>query len=84
MNKLYNDLDFLNRGERYAEARGDEYFFKEWYTKYREHYDVEYSVWHTLRWLYDDDTANLVKYQYWGPALCSNCNKLIGDYYENR
>ena len=62
-------MDFLKTAERYAEARGDENFFKHWYTRYREYYNVEDSVWHTLTWLYDEDTAKLLKYQYWGPAL---------------
>jgi len=35
----------------------------------REYYNVEYSVWCALTWLYDEDTAKLLKYQYWGPAL---------------
>ena len=62
-------LGFLNRAEKYAEARGDENYFKHWYTRYREWYGVEDSVWCALTWLYDEDTAKLLKYQYWGPTL---------------
>lgn len=62
-------LEFLKRAERYAEARGDEYYFKHWYNKYREYYNVSDSVWCALTWLYDEDTAKLLKYQYYGPSL---------------
>ena len=62
-------MDFLIRAERYAEARGDQNFFKHWYTRYREYYNVEDSVWCALTWLYDEDVAKLLKYQYWGPTL---------------
>jgi len=64
-----NKLDFLIRAEKYAESRGDEFFFKEYYTKCRESYNIEDSVWSALTWLYDEDTAKLLKYQYWGPQL---------------
>ena len=62
-------LEFLKRAEKYAEARGDELFFKEYYTKYREFYNVSDSVWCALTWLYDEDVAKLLKYQYYGPTL---------------
>ena len=62
-------MDFLIRAEKYAMARGDENFFKHWYTRYREYYNVEDSVWCALTWLYDEDVAKLLKYQYWGPTL---------------
>jgi hypothetical protein len=58
-----NKLDYLIRAEKYAEARGDENFFKHWYTRYREYYDVENSVWCALTWLYDEDVAKSLKYQ---------------------
>ena len=57
-------MDFLLRAERYAMARGDENYFKHWYTRYREWYNVEDSVWCALTWLYDEDVAKLLKYQY--------------------
>ena len=62
-------MDYLIRAEKYAEKRGDEFYFKEYYTRYREDYTVDDSVWHTLTYLYDEDTAKLLKYQYWGPEL---------------
>jgi hypothetical protein len=62
-------LEFLKRAERYAEARGDSAWFKERYTAYREWYNVEDSVWCALSWLYDETSADLLKYQYWGPVL---------------
>ena len=37
-------MDFLITAEKYAEARGDENYFKHWYTRYREYYNVEDSV----------------------------------------
>ena len=57
-------MDFLIRAERYAMARGDENYFKHWYTRYREWYNVEDSVWCALTWLYDEEVAKLLKYQY--------------------
>ena len=56
-------MDFLIRAEKYAMARGDENWFKQYYTKYREWYGVEYSVWCALTWLYDEHVAKLLKYQ---------------------
>ena len=56
-------LDYLIRAEKYAEARGDENFFKQYYTRYREYYGVEDSVWCALTWLYDEDVAKLLMYQ---------------------
>jgi hypothetical protein len=63
------NMDFLIRAERYAEARGDENFFKEWYTVFRINNNVTDSVWKTLSYLYDDETADLLEFQYWGPEL---------------
>lgn len=56
-------LGFLIRAERYAQARGDENFFKEYYTRYREYHNVDDSVWCALTWLYDENVAKLLKYQ---------------------
>lgn len=64
-----NKLEFLKRAEAYTEKRNDDYFFKEYYTKYREYHNVEDSVWLALRRLYDEEVANLLQYQYWGPSL---------------
>lgn len=62
-------MDFLIRAERYAEARGDEYWFKNLYTSYREYNNVADSVWKTLSYLYSNETADLLEFQYWGPEL---------------
>ena len=51
-------MDFLIRAEKYAEYQGDELWFKEVYTRYREHNDVNDSVWKTLSYLYDTWTAD--------------------------
>ena len=64
-----NNMEFLKRAERYAEARGDKMYFKNLYTGFREYNNVEDSVWKSLTYLYDEDSADLLKYQYWGPAL---------------
>ena len=56
-------MDFLIRAEKYAMARGDENWFKHYYTKYREWYNVEDSVWAALTWIYDEHVAKLLKYQ---------------------
>ena len=57
-------LEFLKRAESYAAARGDENWFKEVYTRYREWYNVSDSVWCALTWLYDEDSARMLKYKY--------------------
>ena len=57
-------MDFLKRAERYAEARGDEYWFKQYYTKYRQDNNVTDSVWKTLSYLYSNETADLLEFQY--------------------
>lgn len=64
-----NNMEFLKRAERYAEARGDKMYFKNLYTGFREYNNVEDSVWKSLTYLYDESSAELLKYQYWGPAL---------------
>lgn len=56
-------MDFLNRAERYAEARGDELWFKNIYTGYRQYNGVTDSVWKTLSYLYSNETADLLEYQ---------------------
>ena len=57
-------LDYLIRAEKYAKARGDEYWFKQYYTKYRQDNNVTDSVWKTLSYLYSDETADLLEFQY--------------------
>ena len=56
-------MDFLNRAERYAEARGDELWFKNLYTHFRQYNGVTDSVWKTLSYLYSNETADLLEYQ---------------------
>ena len=56
-------FDFLQRAERYAEARGDDNFFKNFYVNYREYNSVTDSVWKTLSYLYGDDVANMLEFQ---------------------
>ena len=56
-------LEFLIRAERYAEARGDDDFFKWIYTNHREYNTVTDSVWKTLSYLYGDDVADLLEFQ---------------------
>ena len=57
-------LGFLKRAEAYTEARGDDMYFKNLYTGFREYNNVDDSVWKTLSYLYDADTAQLLKYKY--------------------
>ena len=61
-----NTLEFLRRAERYCEARGDENWFKNLYSGFREYNNVEDSVWKTLSYLYDNETADFVHNCYWG------------------
>lgn len=51
-------MNFLQLAQQYAEAQGDDYWFAHWYTVYREEFNVRDSVYTTLVWLYDTDTAN--------------------------
>ena len=60
---MIDKMGYLIRAERYAEVRGDENFFKQYYTRYREYYNVEDSVWCALTWLYDEEVAKLLKYR---------------------
>ena len=59
-----NKFEFLKRAESYAAARGDDMYFKNLYTGFREYNNVDDSVWKTLSYLYDNDTAELLKYKY--------------------
>jgi len=56
-------MDFLKRAERYAEARGDEFWFKNLYTGYRQYNGVTDSVWKTLAYLYSNEVADLLEFQ---------------------
>ncbi len=57
-------MGFLKRAQDYTETRGDENWFAEVYTRYREWYNVSDSVFCALTWLYDEDTAKFLKYKY--------------------
>ena len=57
-------LGFLKRAESYAAARDDDMYFKNLYTGFRKYNNVDDSVWKTLSYLYDADTAQLLKYKY--------------------
>lgn len=57
-------MDFLIRAEKYAEARGDEFFFKNLYTGFRQYNNVTDSVWKTLTYLYNEDTADMLEKHY--------------------
>ena len=59
-----NKMEYLKRAQDYCAARNDENWFAEVYTRYREFYNVSDSVWCALTWLYDEDTAKLLKYKY--------------------
>ena len=54
-------MGFLKRAEKYAEARGDENYFREAYTILREANSVEDSVWKALSYLYDGYVADLLE-----------------------
>ena len=56
-------MDFLIRAEKYAMARGDEAWFKQYYNHFRQEYNVNDSVWKTLSYLYSDYVADLLEYQ---------------------
>lgn len=57
-------LNYLIRAEKYAEARGDEFFFKNLYTGFREYNNVTDSVWKTLSYLYSNETADMLEQHY--------------------
>ena len=54
---------FLIRAENYALARGDEMWFKNLYTYFRECNDITDSVWKTLAYMYSVETADLLEFQ---------------------
>ena len=56
-------MEYLKRAEAYAEARGDELWFKNLYTCLRAFNNVEDSVWKTLSYLYGNESADLLLYQ---------------------
>jgi len=60
VNKTEQQMEYLRRAERYAEARGDENYFREVYTILRETNSVEDSIWQALRYLYDGYVADML------------------------
>lgn len=56
-------MEYLKRAERYAEARGDEFYFKNLYTQFRDFNCVTDSVWKTLSYLYSNEVADLLEFQ---------------------
>ncbi len=56
-------MDYLNRAERYAEARGDEMWFKYTYAFFRQTHGVNDSVRKTLSYLYSNEVADLLEFQ---------------------
>ncbi len=57
-------MEFLKRAELYAEVRGDEHWFKNLYNGFRQYNTVSDSVWKTLSYLYNNETADLLEFQY--------------------
>jgi len=55
--------DFLRRAERYCEQQGDDLWFKDLYTRHREHYGVRDATWETLAYLYSDAVADEIEDQ---------------------
>lgn len=56
-------MDFLKRAEKYCEARGDELWFKNLYSQFRQYNNVADSVWKTLSYLYSNEVADLLEFQ---------------------
>ena len=56
-------MEYLKRAEAYAQARGDENYFREAYTVLRESNSVQDSVWKALQYLYDGYVADLLECQ---------------------
>jgi hypothetical protein len=49
-------MEFLKNAEAYCESIGDDYWFKDYYTRYREFYSVEESVRNALMAMYGDES----------------------------
>lgn len=56
-------MEFMNRAERYAEARGDEPMFKQTFEFCRDSMSVRESVREALEIMYGVDVADLLEYQ---------------------
>jgi hypothetical protein len=55
--------EYLERAERYADARGDLREFINLYVGFRRYNNIEESVWKTLSHLYGNNSAYLLKDQ---------------------
>lgn len=55
------NMNYLISAEQYCEARGDELWFKNLYTQFREFNNIRNSVWKTLNYLYDSNVADLLE-----------------------
>lgn len=56
-------MDYLKRAEQYAECRGDDLWFKNLYTQYREFNSIVDAVWMTLSYLYSNQVADMLEFQ---------------------
>jgi hypothetical protein len=56
-------MEYLKRAEQYAEAQGDEFWFKNLYTQFRDYNNVTDSIWKTLSYLYSNEVADQLKTQ---------------------
>ena len=54
-------MKYLILAEKYAEERGDDLWFKNLYTGFRQYNDVEESVWKTLSYLYSNQVADNIQ-----------------------
>jgi hypothetical protein len=54
-------MEYLKRAEEYAQAQGDEFWFKNIYTQYRDTHGVAEAVWKTLSYLYTDSVADMLE-----------------------
>ncbi len=61
---MIDKMAYLKRAQDYCAARDDDNWFNHVYANYREYYNVVDSVFYTLSWLYDEEVAKLLKYQY--------------------
>lgn len=61
---MIDKMAYLKRAQDYCAARDDDNWFCEVYANYREFYNVVDSVFCALSWLYDEEVAKLLKYQY--------------------
>ena len=51
-------MDYLLRAQNYCLARGDDNWFANLYTGFREFNDIKDSVWKTLSYLYSNEIAD--------------------------